>query len=210
MKFTPFNRHKQHKDDKCQDSDVILKKIIFFIMNSQSDKVKVLDKNVLQSLKSVLDKKGITLVILTTEKAVKDFINKNIPDECIVGLGDSITTCKLNIRNILSSKGSKIFYSWDGSENYNRSLDTFDTAPRPDYYLSRVNAVNSDGEIMMKDYSKQAATDGLFPKQVFAFAGFNRYCEIFDSRDSILKYTIIKEKPANAKFTLALLPFLNY
>ena len=179
-------------------------------MNTPADKVKLIDKDVLQNLRSLLKKNGINTVILNTEKAVKDFINKNIPNECIVGLGDSITSCQLNIRQILASKGSKIFYSWDGSENYNRSLDTFDTPPRPDYYLSRINAVTSEGDIMMKDYSKQAAIDGLFPRHIFAFAGYNRYCDVFDNKDSIHKYTIINEKPLNAEFTLALLPFLNY
>lgn len=179
-------------------------------MNSQTSKVKSIDKNVLRNLRSSLERNGINTVVLNSEKAVKEFINKNIPDECIVGLGDSITTCRLKIRHILASKGSKIFYSWDGSENYNRSLDTFDTAPRPDYYLSRINAITGDGKILMKDYSKEAAAEGLFPKQVFAFAGFNRYCEKFDVRESIQKYTILIEKPSNTKVTLALLPFLNY
>lgn len=179
-------------------------------MKARIDKVKSVDRYTLQNLRSALQKNGINSVVLNTEKEVKDFINKNIPDECIVGLGDSITTCRLKIRNILASKGSKIFYSWDGSENYNRSLDTFDTPPRPDYYLSRINAITSEGEIMIKDYSKQAAIDGLFPKHIFAFAGLNRYCEMFENKESIHKYTVIKEKPVNAKFTLALLPFLNY
>lgn len=179
-------------------------------MSTHTEKVKVIDKDVLQDIRSRIESKGIQTIVLNTEKAVKDFINRNIPDECIVGLGDSITTCQLNIRHILASKGSKIFYSWDGSENYNRSLDTFDTPPRPDYYLSRVNAITRDGEILMKDYSKQAAADDMFPKHIFAFAGLNRYCNKFDNKDSIHKYTIINEKPPNAEFTLALLPFLDY
>ncbi len=179
-------------------------------MKTRMKKVKVIDENALENLRSVLERNGIRTVILKTEKEVKDFINKKIPDECIVGLGDSITTCQLNIRHILASKGSKIFYSWDGSENYNRSLDTFDTPPRPDYYLSRINAVSSKGEILMKDYSKQAAKDGLYPRQIFAFAGLNRYCKMLDNRNSLHKYPIFKEKPMNVEFTLALLPFLNY
>lgn len=179
-------------------------------MNTSTKQVKIIDENALKSLRLVLKNNGIKTVILNTEREVKDFINKNIPDECIVGLGDSITTCQLNIRNILASKGSKIFYSWDGSENYNRSLDTFDTPPRPDYYLSRINAVSGKGEILMKDYSKQAAKDGLYPRQIFAFAGFNRYCEMLENRNSIHKYPIFIKKPVNVEFTLALLPFLNY
>jgi hypothetical protein len=179
-------------------------------MSTSTEKAKTIDVSVLNKLRSLLEKNGITTVILNSEKEVKDFINENIPDECIVGLGDSITTCRLKIRHLLASKGSKIFYSWDGSENYNRSLDTFDTPVRPDYYLSRISAISGEGEILMKDFSKQAAEDGLFPRQVFAFAGMNRYCEVLEKRESIHKYTVLKKKPENTDFTLALLPFLDY
>lgn len=179
-------------------------------MKTRTEKIKVIDKKVLDDLISKLIKNGINTVVLSTEKEVKDFINNNIPDERIVGLGDSITTCRLKIRNILASKGSKIFYSWDGSENYNRSIDTFDTPARPDYYLSRINAISSQGEILMKDYSKEAVAEGLFPKHIFAFAGLNRYCRVFENKESLHKYTIIEKKPPNTEFTLALLPFLNY
>jgi hypothetical protein len=179
-------------------------------MSTRTEKVKILDVSTMNNLRSRLEKNGITTIILNSEKEVKDFINDNIPDECLVGLGDSITTCRLKIRHLLAGKGSKIFYSWDGSENYNRSLDTFDILPRPDYYLSRINAISGEGEILMKDYSKEAAANGLFPRQIYAFAGMNRYCETLDKRESIQKYTVIRHKPMNTEFTLAFLPFLDY
>ena len=59
----------------------------------------------------------LTLFSIFFSFFLKDFINSNIPDENPVGLGDSITTCKLKVRNILSTKGVRIFYSWNGSEN---------------------------------------------------------------------------------------------
>jgi hypothetical protein len=175
----------------------------------KTEKAMVQDKFDIQQLQVVLEGKGFQTVVLNSEKEVKDFINKNIPDERLVGLGDSITNCKLNIRNILASKGSKIFYAWDGSENYNRSMDTFDQTPRPDYYLSRISALNTNGEILMKDYSKQATSEGLFPKQIFAFAGLNRVTEKFKT-DSMYKYPVFSEKPQDVEFVVALLPFLTY
>jgi len=170
----------------------------------------VQDKFEIKELQAVLAEKGFQSVVLNSEKEVKDFINDNIPDERLVGLGDSITNCKLNIRNILAAKGSKIFYSWDGSENYNRSMDTFERPPRPDYYLSRINALTTSGEVLMKDYSKQAADEGLYPKQIFAFAGMNRLTNKLRDNDSIQKYPVFSLKPDDAEFTVALLPFLTY
>lgn len=165
---------------------------------------------IVEKLQNRLKKSGFKTLVLKSEKEVKDFINSVIPDEQIVGLGDSITSCKLNIRNILFSKGSTIFYSWNGGEDYNRSLDTFETPTQPDYYLSRVSAIRSDGMILMKDYSRKAALEGRYPKQIFAFAGLNRLCDEFEQRDSINKYALINSAPKGIEFTVALLPFLCY
>ena len=176
----------------------------------KTDKTMAQDKFEIKELQVVLEEKGFRSVVLNSEKEVKDFINDNIPDERLVGLGDSITNCKLNIRNILAAKGSKIFYSWDGSENYNRSMDTFERPPRPDYYLSRINAITTSGELLMKDYSKQAAEEGLYPKQIFAFAGMNRLTNKLRDNDSVHKYPVFSQKPDDTEFTVALLPFLTY
>jgi hypothetical protein len=157
-----------------------------------------------------LVKKGFKVTVLHSEKEVKDFITTNIPDERIVGLGDSITTCKLNIRNILAAKGSAIFYSWDGSDNYNRSLDTFEPPVRPDFYLTRINAITTAGEILLKDYSRNAVAGNLFPRQIFAFAGSNRVTEAFNDTESIVKYPVFNECPPNVAFTVVLLPFMVY
>jgi hypothetical protein len=180
-------------------------------MNDRSEHTShAIDKKLISAVQKKLKDRRFQTVVLHSEKAVKDFINRNIPDNCTVGLGDSITTCKLNIRNILHTKGSIIFYSWDGSENYNRSLDTFDTQQSPDYYLTRITALTFKGEILLKDYSKQAAGENKFPLNIFAFAGYNRLAEMLYERDSLQKYPVIDQCPKGIKFTLALLPFLDY
>jgi hypothetical protein len=161
-------------------------------------------------LKSVLTKNGFHVNIFNSEKEVKDFINLQLPDASVVGLGNSITTCRLNIRNLLYSKGSIIFYSWDGSENYNRSLDTFEILQRPEYYITRLTALSMAGEILMKDYSKIAVKKDVFPASIFGFAGMNRVVEQLEKKDSILKYPIIKKCPDSVKFHVSLLTFLDY
>ena len=180
-------------------------------MNGSMDKTKkVWDNKSLKELQNILNDKGFQCIVLNSEKAVKDFISNRIPDECAVGLGDSITTCRLKLRNILNSKGSTIFYSWDGSENYNRSLDTFEIKRTPAYYLTRINALTIGGEILMKDYSRKAASEHKFPANIYAFAGLNRVVEEFNSEESVIKYTVIDHCPANTNFIIALLPFLDY
>jgi hypothetical protein len=168
------------------------------------------DKTTIDQLQTVLKFKGFIPVVLNSDKEVKDFINNNIPDRCIIGLGDSITTCRLNIRNILAAKGSSIFYSWNGSETYNRSLDTFETSVRPDFFLTRINALTTQGEILIKDYSKKALETAQYPKHIFAFAGYNRITEAFNDGESRMKYPVFDKCPANIGFTVILLPTIAY
>jgi hypothetical protein len=168
-----------------------------------------IDNNALSLLESALHKKGFKTVVLNSETEVIEFIN-NLPNDVIMGLGDSITTCTLKIRNLLIKKGSLIFYSWNGADDYNRTIDTFEEHPKPDFYLTRINAITTTGEIMIKDYSRKAATEKKFPKHILAFAGYNRIVDKFKEGNSLIKYTIFREKPENIDFTVVLLPFICY
>jgi hypothetical protein len=173
-------------------------------------KENILIKPSLKTLVHNLGEKGFHIVILRKEKEVKDYINTQIPDRINIGLGNSITSCRLNIRYILAAKGCQIFYSWDGSENYNRSIDTFENLPRPEYYLTRITAMSAYGEILVKDYNKRAADMHQFPAHVFAFAGLNHVIEELEYEEDPLKYPVIKKSPENIQFTVVILPFLEY
>jgi len=168
-----------------------------------------INNTTISSLETVLHKKGYKCIVLNNEAEVIDFINK-LPNDGIMGLGDSITTCALKIRNLLIKKGSLIFYSWNGAEDYNRTIETFEEHPDPDFYLTRINAITTKGEIMVKDYSRKAATEKKFPKHILAFAGYNRIVDKFNEGNSVIKYTIFTEKPENTDFTVVLLPFICY
>jgi hypothetical protein len=168
-----------------------------------------INDNTLSTLESALHNKGFKTVILENESEVIEFIHK-LPNDAIMGLGDSITTCTLKIRNLLVKKGSIIFYSWNGADDYNRTIEAFEEHPKPDFYLTRINAITTRGEIMIKDYSRKAAAEKRFPKHILAFAGYNRIADEFKEGNSLIKYTIFREKPENTDFTVVLLPFISY
>jgi hypothetical protein len=175
------------------------------------EKTRLTKEDRMQQVIPLLRKKGFQIKVLRSEKEVKNFINSKIPEKTIVGLGDSITTCKLNLRHLLAAKGTTIFYSWNGSYNYNRSLDTFEIPARPDYYITRIGALTTNGEILMNDYDLNAANDGNFPLNMLAFVGLNRICETFENNEVISKkYPVLIQCPNHVNFNIALLPFLDY
>jgi len=164
---------------------------------------------VIQDLSTVLREKGYRTLVLNEEEEVIDYIHR-IPNDGIFGLGESITTCTLKIRNLLARKGRIIFYGWNGDVNYNRSLETFEEHPLPDYFLTRINAITLKGDMLLKDYSRKAMQESRFPRKIFAFAGCNRIVDAFDDAPSLHKYSIFKRKPDHVDFTVVLLPNINY
>ncbi|MBN2480378.1 MAG: hypothetical protein JXB19_01460 [Bacteroidales bacterium] len=168
-----------------------------------------LNSELIDRLSYTLKEKGFKTLILNDEEQVIEYIHR-IPNDVIIGLGDSITTCTLKIRNILARKGSLIFYGWNGDVHYNRSLETFEDHPVPGYFLTRVNAITLRGNLLIRDYSRKAIMENRFPRNIVAFAGCNRIVEEFRNEPGINKYGIFKEKPASVDFTVVLLPYITY
>jgi len=168
-----------------------------------------LTEELIQSLSQRLRDKGYKTLVLNNEEQVIEYIH-SIPSDGILGLGDSITACTLKIRNILARKGRIIFYGWNGDINYNRSLETFEEHPLPDYFLTRINAITVKGDMLVKDYSRKAMHENRFPRKIIAFAGCNRIVDAFDDAPSMQKYAVFKRKPESVDFTIVLLPYITY
>jgi len=163
---------------------------------------------IIKELSENLREKNFKVTVINDEDRIVEYIHQ-LPNDGIIGLGDSITTCTLKIRNILAMKGTLIYYGWNGDINYNRSLETFDAHPVPDYFLTRINYITLKGEILLKDYSRSSFMAGTFPRRIIAFAGHNRIVgELKDPQAQ--KYSVFRRKPENVDFTVVLLPNLNY
>lgn len=169
----------------------------------------IINSSTVNELAEVLRTKGYRVVIINDDEKIVEYIHQ-IPNDVVIGLGDSITTCTLRIRNILARKGTLIYYGWNGDPNYNRSIETFENHPLPEYFLTRINYITLKGEMLLKDYSRASFLANRFPDKIIAFAGYNRIINEFDDNPALQKYTVLRHKPENVDVTIVLLPGMAY
>lgn len=159
-------------------------------------------------IETILKRKGFNTILIDNDRALRKFIYDTIPDNCIVGLGNSLCYSTLKIRDILLEKGNKVFYCWNG-ESYNRSLDTFEEHPKPEFFLTMADSITSEGKLVNHEFSGKAALAKDFPNNIIAFSGVDN---IFDRplRKSITSDTVIFDSNTqNTKITVAVIPFLK-
>jgi len=132
-------------------------------------------QTVLQALSAKLTKRGFNPVILNTADAIKDFIGKTIPQEAAVGLGGSVTLREAGIDVLLKSRGNTIFDHWDSSKSPGETLDARRKQLTADFFLTSVNAVTIEGELVNIDGAGNRVAAMIFgPKHVIAIIGYNK------------------------------------
>lgn len=155
-------------------------------------------------INNLLKKKGFNTILLESEFALRKFIDETIPRNSIVGLGNSLSSSALKIKEILLERGNKIYYSWNG-DSYNRSLDTFEEHPTPDFFLTTADSITSEGRLINHEFSDRAVKENQFPENIIAFSDLQNINRPFDNNQH--DFIIIDEKPASTKFTVAVVPF---
>jgi hypothetical protein len=159
-------------------------------------------------IERLLNGKGFKTILLDSDRSLRKFIYDTIPDHCIVGLGASLNTSTLKIRDILVEKGNKVYYNWNGTA-YNRSLDTFEEQPRPDYFLTTAEIIVEDGKVVNHEYSKQAVEEYKFPKNIIAFSELNNKSKNVKQSTITKEYNVFSEKLIESEVTVAILPFAS-
>lgn len=174
-------------------------------MKQASTFSKIVDKT-WKSIEAVLRKKGFNTIMLDSERALRKFIDETIPKNCIVGLGNSLTLSANKIKDILLERGNQVYYSWNGT-SYNRSLDTFEEHPSPEYFLTIADSITAEGRIINHEFSKEAILENGYPKNIIAFSDTLDLSK--EELDQILEeeYIIIDEKPMSTEITVAVTPF---
>ena len=152
-----------------------------------------------------LEKKEFKVVVIDKIEEVKTFITKNIPDTSSIGFGDNLN---LNIIELLKKQGNKILNNWKLGKT-NRTLDTFEYFPKPDYYLSSIDTVTDDGTIVNFDNAgNKFISDDVLPKHIIAFAVVNKLLKNLDEASNKLSVQIkgiLDSKPKYTDFTVVLL-----
>jgi hypothetical protein len=138
-------------------------------------------QTVLEELSAKLIKRGFTTVILNTADTVKEFISKTIPVNATVGLGGSVTLRETGIDILLKSRGNIVFDHWDSSKSFEGNLDTRRKQLTSDYFLTSINAVTTDGELVNIDGAGNRVAAMIFgPKHVIAIVGYNKIASNID------------------------------
>ncbi len=169
-----------------------------------SNSISKLIEKTWDKVENMLQKKGFNTILLDSERALRKFIDETIPQNCIVGLGSSLTSSALKIKEILIERGNKIYYSWNG-ESYNRSLDTFEEHPRPDFFLTTADAITPEGRLINHEFSSRAVQKNKFPENIIAFSDFQSIDKPLNTTET--GFVVFDEKPSATQFTVAVLPF---
>jgi L-lactate utilization protein LutB len=136
---------------------------------------------VLDELSAKLTARGFNTVILNTTDEIKDFIGKTIPADATVGLGGSVTLRETGIDVLLKSRGNTVLDHWDNSKSFAENLDTRKKQLTSDYFLTSINAVTKDGELVNIDGAGNRVAAMIFgPKHVIAIIGYNKIASSMD------------------------------
>ncbi len=157
-------------------------------------------------IEKILQRKGFKTTILSNERSLRKFIYDTIPDNCIVGLGNSLSSSALKIRNILLEKGNKVYYNWNGNRP-NRDLDSFEEQPAPDFFLTTADSITGEGNIINHEYSKKAFKENRFPRNIITFSAPGNLLKKISHSALSSDFTILNTKPSESEVTVALLPF---
>ncbi|MBN2485426.1 MAG: hypothetical protein JXB34_05605 [Bacteroidales bacterium] len=146
-------------------------------------------------------------IVVKTEDNLRKFIYDTIPDNSIVGIGNCLAQSRLKIRDILLEKGIKVYNSWSGP-GFNRSLDTFDELPRPDYFLTSAEITEAEGSYLNVEFPENAPETDL-PEHIIAFSMPSPKSGgqpiIIDKPETIASDI----HTGNAGFTLVVVPFMK-
>lgn len=157
-----------------------------------------------KKIEGVLHRNGFKTTILESERALRKFIYDTIPDNCIVGLGNSLSSSALKIRNILLEKGNKVYYHWNG-EDHSRNMDTYeDLQVQPDYYLTLAESITEDGRVINKESSSEK-----LPKNVIAFSHPGHINNKLIQTGLSSNFTELNIQTGSSEVIVALMPFAS-
>ncbi len=126
----------------------------------------------METIISNLRKKGFKTTVVTKFEEAVDFIKQIIPENAVIAISNSISSKVNDLTPVLKNRNSKILESWDGSPDYNRSIDTFEPVSKPDFFISNSAFITSDGELLVNDSIYQHPE--TLPKNTIWIASMNK------------------------------------
>jgi hypothetical protein len=134
--------------------------------------------------------------VKSKEKAVEE-IWKHITPKFKVGVGGSVTIRELGILEQLEAKGNTLYDHWKPGLSKEDSLTIRKSQMTSDIFLSSVNAITMNGELVNIDGGGNRVTGTIFgPGKVVLVAGYNKIVE--DVQEAIKRIKNVAA-PLNAR-----------
>lgn len=145
-------------------------------------------------LKENLKSKGYTVHIFETGESAAEYINGSV-DNTTVGFGGSVTLHQMELYEKLSSHNT-VYWHDEKPENLS-VMETRTAASRADVYISSVNGISENGEIVNIDnIGNRVAAISYGPPKVFLVIGKNKIADTFE--DALYRARNVAA-PLNAK-----------
>ena len=146
------------------------------------------------TLQKNLEEKGYKVCSFDKKGTAADYINSQIHNKT-VGLGGSVTIHEMNLFELLSSHNTVY---WHDEKPANMSImETRTAASRSEIYISSVNAISENGEIVNIDNTgNRVAAISYGPEKVYLIIGSNK---ITDTLESAIYRARNIASPMNAK-----------
>ncbi len=144
--------------------------------------------NILEKTIKFLTKNGIEAIVLDSSKDVLAYLDSNIKDSSVVGVGDSMTLESLGIYEYLRNRNLVFLDKYDTKLSKPEKKDIYLRNFNADYFLSSANAISSDGKIYNLDGNGSRVAPIIYgPKQVLIICGTNKIVSNDDEAISRIK-----------------------
>ncbi len=135
--------------------------------------------NCLTQLKSNLENKGYIVSMFDTKEDAAKYLNEEI-DGKTVGFGGSVTLQQMGLLDLLSAHNT--VYWHDQKPDYMTVSETRLAAAHAEIYLSSVNGISMQGEIVNIDNTgNRVAALCYGPEKVYLVIGINKVAEDYES-----------------------------
>ena len=151
-------------------------------------------ENRFAKLQKNLENKGYLVHVFASKETAAEYMNSQIHQKT-VGLGGSVTIHEMNLFQLLSSHNT--VYWHDMKPNDMTIMETRTAASRAEIYISSVNGISENGEIVNIDNTgNRVAAISYGPSKVYLVIGCNK---VADSLESAIYRARNIASPMNAK-----------
>jgi len=144
-----------------------------------------------------LARNNIKSFVLDSRNDILTFLDSQIPDGVVVGVGDSVTLEVCGVYKYLRDRNLKFLDKYLRSLSSAQKKELYLQNFNADFFISSANAVSSEGKIYNLDGNGSRVAPIIYgPKKVFLVCGINK---IVDSEETAFDRIRLVAAPLDAK-----------